>query len=219
MSAEPTLGGNAEFRQKLRSHRSTGAGAGGTVFGVQQPEEDLGVGLQCEVGQRLPVGPLCPRRDGRGLDRIDSPLHVPGQSVGQGHDRGSVARQDVPAAAGGCLLVRWVTHEWRRPEFRVAVAQMEGELGVVVHPVREAGGGGEDRLNPTVGVGEPALDCRQFGRQIPLDGQVARRDHLLQRIDAAPQLLFVRVRDLDLGVELHERVHRVEWSWDGYQKA
>src|SRR6478736_8354761 len=183
MSAEPTLGGNAEFRKKLRSHRS--AGAGGTVFCVQQPEEDLGVSLQCEVGQRLPVRPLRPGRDGCGLDRIDSPLHVPRQSIGQGHDRGSVARQDVPAATGGRLLVRWVTHEWRLPEFRVAVAQMEGELGVIVYPVRKTGGGGEDRLNPTVGVGEPALD-RSGWRHGPEDLVLPKASRWTSRVTAHP---------------------------------
>ncbi|MDQ1487041.1 MAG: hypothetical protein QOJ62_2734, partial [Actinomycetota bacterium] len=53
----------------------------GTVFGMQQPEIELGLGFDREVGKWLPVRQLVPRRDRGRLKRIDAARHVAGQSV------------------------------------------------------------------------------------------------------------------------------------------
>ena len=92
---------------------------------------------------------------------------------------------------------------------------MEGQVDILGYPIREASSGREDRLLVGVGVGEPSLDGRQFGRQVPLDRQVRMRDDVLNVLDTASQRGFVRQRDLDLRVEVGERVHRVERSGDG----
>ncbi|ETA05062.1 hypothetical protein V525_20540 [Gordonia alkanivorans CGMCC 6845] len=61
---------------------------------------------------------------------------------------------------------------------------MEGEFGAVGDPRRQACDRREDRLMPRIRIGEPALDGDQLGRQIPLDGEVGRRDEGEELLDA-----------------------------------